>query len=136
MTTYDFIAGNKRKTALLMAVFAAFVVAIGWFLDGKVSCIFGTHTHVPTADERILPNGTAFLTDVGMTGPYDSVIGRRTDQILERFLSGMPVKSDVAEGNVQLRALLVEINPTTGKATHVERLTKVLDEAVHDAARD
>ena len=107
-------------------------VAMGWFLDGKVSCIFGTHTHIPTADERILPNGTAYLTDVGMTGPYDSVIGRKTEQILERFVSGLPTKSEVAEGNVQLRGLLVDINPKTGKATHVERLTKVLDDAVHD----
>ena len=108
-------------------------VAIGWFLDGKVSAIFGTHTHVPTADERILPKGTAFLTDVGMTGPYDSVIGRRTDQILERFLSGMPIRSDVAEGNLQLRALLVDIDDKTGKATKIERLTKYVDDTVSDS---
>jgi len=107
-------------------------VAMGWFLDGKVSCVFGTHTHIPTADERILPQGTAFVTDVGMTGPYDSVIGRRVDQILERFLSNLPVKSDVAEGNVQLRGLLVEVNPVTGKAVAVERITKALDGAPGD----
>jgi len=111
-------------------------VAMGWFLDGKVSCVFGTHTHIPTADERILPKGTAFLTDVGMTGPYDSVIGRKTEQILERFLSGLPVKSEVAEGNIQLRGLVVEIDPKTGKATHVERIAKVLEGAVRDTARD
>ena len=111
-------------------------VALGWFLDGKVSCVFGTHTHIPTADERILPQGTAFLTDVGMTGPYDSVIGRRTDQILQRFLSGVPAKSDVAEGNVQLHALLVEIDEATGKALMVQRLKKILDAPVRDAARD
>ena len=111
-------------------------VAIGWFLDGKVSCVFGTHTHIPTADERILPQGTAFLTDVGMTGPYDSVIGRKTEQILERFLSGIPVRSEVAGGNVQLRGLLVDIDVKTGNATRVERLTKVLDDVVHDAARE
>lgn len=99
-------------------------VAIGWFLDGKVSCVFGTHTHIPTADERILPKGTGFITDVGMTGPYDSVIGRRTDQILQRFLTNLPVRSEVAEGNVQLRGLLVEIDPKTGKALRVERITK------------
>ncbi|MBI4353889.1 MAG: TIGR00282 family metallophosphoesterase [Candidatus Omnitrophica bacterium] len=108
-------------------------VALGWFLDGKVSCVFGTHTHIPTADERILPKGTAFLSDVGMTGPYDSVIGRETPQIVERFLSGIPVKSEVAQGNVQLHALLVDIDPATGKATHVERVRRVLDEAVVDA---
>ncbi|MDP3722314.1 MAG: TIGR00282 family metallophosphoesterase [Candidatus Omnitrophota bacterium] len=105
-------------------------VAMGWFLDGKVSCVFGTHTHIPTADERILPQGTGFITDVGMTGPYDSVIGRRVDQILQRFRSHLPVRSDVAEGNVQLRGLLVDIDAVTGRATAVERLTKVLDERV------
>ncbi len=105
-------------------------VAMGWFLDGKVSAVFGTHTHIPTADERILPQGTAFITDVGMTGPYDSVIGRRVDQILERFLSNRPVKSDVAEGNVQLRGLLVDVDQRTGKATAVERITRVLDGAI------
>ena len=110
-------------------------VAMGWFLDGKVSCVFGTHTHIQTADERILPKGTAFLTDVGMTGPYDSVIGRKTDQILARFLSGLPVKSEVAERNVQLRGLVVDIDAKTGKATTLERLTKTLDESVASAER-
>jgi metallophosphoesterase (TIGR00282 family) len=105
-------------------------VAMGWFLDGKVSCVFGTHTHIPTADERILPQGTAFITDVGMTGPYDSVIGRRVDQILQRFLSSLPTKSEVAEANVQLRGLLVEVNPSTGKALAVERITRTLDGAI------
>jgi len=111
-------------------------VAIGWFLDGQVSVVFGTHTHIPTADERILPKGTGFITDVGMTGPYDSVIGRKTEQILERFLSGIPVKSEVAEGNNQLHALLVDIDEHTGKAVKVERLKREMREAVRDAARD
>jgi metallophosphoesterase (TIGR00282 family) len=102
--------------------------AMGWFLDGKVSCVFGTHTHIPTADERILPQGTAFITDVGMTGPYDSVIGRRVDQILPRFLTHMPAKSEVADGNVQLRAALVEVDGATGKAHTVERLTRRWDD--------
>jgi metallophosphoesterase (TIGR00282 family) len=108
-------------------------VAMGWFLDGKVSCVFGTHTHIPTADERILPKGTGFITDVGMTGPYDSVIGRRVDQILERFLKQLPVRSEVAEGNVQLRGLIVEVDSKTGKALSVERITKMLEGAVHAA---
>jgi len=108
-------------------------VAMGWFLDGKVSCVFGTHTHIPTADERILPNGTAFITDVGMTGPYDSVIGRRVDQILERFLRQLPMRSEVAEGNIQLRGLMVDVNPATGKAVAVERITKTLNGTVADA---
>jgi len=106
-------------------------VAMGWFLDGKVSCVFGTHTHIPTADERILPKGTAFITDVGMTGPYDSVIGRRVDQILERFLKQLPMRSEVAEGNVQLRGLIVDVDAKTGKALAVERITKTLEGAVH-----
>ncbi|MBI3322827.1 MAG: YmdB family metallophosphoesterase, partial [Candidatus Omnitrophica bacterium] len=110
-------------------------VAMGWFLDGKVSCVFGTHTHIPTADARILPKGTAFITDVGMTGPYDSVIGRKTNQILERFLSGLPVKSEVAEGDIQLHALLVDIDEHSGKAVKVERLSRVLEGAVRDTDR-
>ena len=105
-------------------------VAMGWFLDGKVSCVFGTHTHIPTADERLLPHGTGFITDVGMTGPYDSVIGRRVDQILERFLTSLPHKSEVAEGNVQLRGLIVDVDSSTGKARAVERLTRTLDAPV------
>lgn len=105
-------------------------VAMGWFLDGKVSCVFGTHTHIPTADERILPKGTGFITDVGMTGPYDSVIGRRVDQILERFLSNIPNRSEVAEENVQLRGLIVEVDPATGQARSVERITRTLQEAI------
>ena len=110
-------------------------VAMGWFLDGKVSCVFGTHTHIPTADERVLPQGTGFITDVGMTGPYDSVIGRRVDQILQRFWLNIPNKSEVAEQNVQLRGLVVDVNPATGKASSVERITRVLTEAVRDDGR-
>jgi metallophosphoesterase (TIGR00282 family) len=106
--------------------------ALGWFLDGKVSCIFGTHTHIPTADERILPKGTAFQTDIGMTGPYDSVIGRRVDQILERFLSGVPNRSEVAEGNVQLHGLILEIDEATGKALSIQRIKRVLEGTVRD----
>ena len=108
-------------------------VALGWFLDGKVSCIFGTHTHIPTADARILPNGTAFITDVGMTGPYDSVIGRKTEQILERFLTSIPIRSDVADGNVQLHGLLVDVDPATGKATAIQQVSERLEGGVHAA---
>ena len=110
-------------------------VAMGWHLDGKASLVFGTHSHVPTADERILPKGTAFVTDVGMTGPYDSVIGRRVDQILQRFLSNMPVKADVAEGNIQLRGLVVDVDSKTGKARSVERIMRTIDGPVHDNGR-
>ena len=110
--------------------------AIAWRFAGEVSCVFGTHTHIPTADERVLPQGTAFITDVGMTGPYDSVIGRRVEQILERFLSSLPMRSEVADGNVQLRALLVEVDPGTGKAASVTRVTKTLDDTAPHAKHD
>jgi len=101
-------------------------VALGWYLDGKVSAIFGTHTHIQTADEKILPKGTAYISDVGMTGPYDSVIGRRIDDVLTRFLSSIPVKLEVAEENIQLHGALVEIDETTGKANSILRVQKKL----------
>lgn len=97
-------------------------VAMGWFLDGRVSAVVGTHTHIQTADERILPKGTAYLTDLGMTGPYDSVIGRKVDAILERFLSGMPQRYEVAQGNVILCGALVEVDEKTGKALSIGRV--------------
>ena len=99
-------------------------IALGWYLDGKVSAIFGTHTHIQTADEKILPQGTAYITDVGMTGPYDSVIGRRVEDVLTRFLSSIPVRFQVAEGNIQLHGALVEIDEATGKAHSILRIQK------------
>jgi len=99
-------------------------VALGWYLDGKVSAILGTHTHIQTADEKILPQGTAYITDVGMTGPYDSVIGRRVEDVLTRFLSSIPVRFEVAEGNVQLHGALIDIDETTGKARSILRIQK------------
>src|SRR5262249_40139591 len=103
--------------------------AMGHFLDGRASVVFGTHTHVPTADEEVLPGGTAYVTDVGMTGPYDSVIGVRKDNIVERFLTGRPVAYSVAESGGQLRALIAEVDEKTGRARAVERLTLRLDSA-------
>jgi len=99
-------------------------VALGWYLDGKVSAILGTHTHIQTADEKILPKGTAYITDVGMTGPYDSVIGRRVEDVLTRFLSSIPVKFEVAQENIQLHGALVEIDEKTGKAISILRIQK------------
>jgi metallophosphoesterase (TIGR00282 family) len=96
--------------------------AMGWFLDGKVSAVFGTHTHVPTADNRVLPNGTAYITDVGMTGAYDSVIGVTIEPVLERFLKGMPVRHEVAEENVNMSGALITVNPMSGKAISIERV--------------
>ncbi|HBL31886.1 MAG TPA: TIGR00282 family metallophosphoesterase [Acidobacteria bacterium] len=95
--------------------------AMGFYLDGRVSAVIGTHTHVPTADERILPGGTALLTDVGMTGPYESVIGMRADKALKRFLLQTPHSLEVAKRDVRLAAALVDIDETTGKAERIER---------------
>jgi calcineurin-like phosphoesterase len=97
-------------------------MALGWYLDGRVTAVLGTHTHVPTADERVLPNGTAYQTDVGMSGPYDSVIGVEKELVLQRFLSGMPGKFEPARGDARLCALLIEADATTGRATSVQRL--------------
>ncbi len=96
--------------------------ALAFYLDGRVSAVVGTHTHVPTADERVLPNGTAFLTDAGMTGPYESVIGMRTDKVLKRFLLQTPASFEVAKRDVRLAAVLIDIDETTGKARGIERL--------------
>jgi metallophosphoesterase (TIGR00282 family) len=97
-------------------------VAMGWHLDGRVTAVFGTHTHVQTADERILPKGTACLTDVGMTGPHDSIIGVTVEAALSRFLNGMPAKFEAASGPGRLNAVIVTADPATGKATAIERL--------------
>jgi 2',3'-cyclic-nucleotide 2'-phosphodiesterase len=97
-------------------------VAMGWYLDGRVTAVVGTHTHVPTADARILPNGTAFQTDVGMSGPYDSVIGVQVEQVLDRFLKGMPAKFDAAKKNPKMCAALIECDPATGRAQSIRHL--------------
>jgi hypothetical protein len=97
-------------------------VAMGWYLDGRVTAVLGTHTHIPTADERILPNGTAYQTDVGMSGPYDSVIGVETQLVLQRFLTGLHGKFEPAKGNPKMCAVLIECDGTTGRAFSIQRL--------------
>lgn len=97
-------------------------VALGWYLDGRVTAVLGTHTHVPTADARVLPNGTAFQTDVGMSGPYDSVIGVEVEQVLERFLKGMPAKFDAAKKNPRMSAALIECDAANGRAQSIRHL--------------
>jgi len=99
-------------------------MAMGWYLDGKVSAVVGTHTHVPTADTRILTNGTAYQTDVGMTGPYRSVIGVETQIILDRFLTQMPVRMEAARHGAELHSVIVEVDENTGKAVSIRRLTR------------
>lgn len=101
-------------------------IALGWFLDGLVSAVIGTHTHVQTADEKILPHGTAFLTDAGMTGPFDSVIGRNKEQILARFMTQMPTKFEMAEGDIQLHGAIIDIDEKTGKANSIKRVQEKL----------
>ncbi|HEY7725557.1 MAG TPA: TIGR00282 family metallophosphoesterase [Anaeromyxobacteraceae bacterium] len=102
--------------------------AMGWFLDGKVSAVLGTHTHVQTADARVLPGGTAFVTDVGMCGPWDSIIGVRKELVLERFLSQRPVGFEPAKREVWLQGALVEIDDASGRALGIERVQEKLEE--------
>lgn len=101
-------------------------VALGWYLDGLASAVFGTHTHIQTADEKILPQGTAFISDVGMAGPFDSVIGRKVEDVLERFLTAVPVRFEVASENIQLHGVVVDIDVNTGKAKSIIRIQKKL----------
>ncbi len=96
--------------------------ALGWYLDGRVTAVLGTHTHVPTADERLLFNGTAYQTDVGMSGPFDSIIGVETELILKRFLTGMPGKFEAAKGNPKMCATLIQCDGATGRAHHIQRI--------------
>lgn len=97
-------------------------VALGWHLDGRVAAVVGTHTHVPTADARVLPGGTAYVTDVGMTGPHDSVIGVERRPVIQRFLSGLPQRFETATENARLNAVIVTADEQTGHATHIERV--------------
>jgi metallophosphoesterase (TIGR00282 family) len=106
-------------------------MALGYFLDGKVSAVVGTHTHVPTCDQRILPRGTAYLSDLGMTGPYDSVIGVEAETIVKRFVTGMPSRYETAKGDPRLAAAVVTVDPGSGKATAIDRM--LLTEADVDA---
>ncbi len=122
------VASLRQKTPVILVDIHAEAtsekIALGWYLDGKVSAVFGTHTHVQTADERILPKGTAYITDLGMTGSYDSVLGREVEQVLGRFLTQMPRRFEVAVDNVQLYAALFEIDEETGRSLSVRRIHK------------
>jgi metallophosphoesterase (TIGR00282 family) len=96
--------------------------AMGWFLDGRVSAVIGTHTHVQTADNRILAKGTAYITDAGMTGPFESVIGVQKESVVERFLTGMPGRFDVAKRDIHLQGVVVDVDDKTGKSRSIERI--------------
>lgn len=97
-------------------------VAMGWYLDGRVTAVVGTHTHVQTADNRILPGGTAYITDVGMTGPYDGILGMRREAVLQRFLTSLPVRFEVASGRHQLNGICLTLDAKTGTASSIERI--------------
>ena len=98
-------------------------IAMGWYLDGRVTAVLGTHTHVATADTRVLPNGTAYQTDVGMSGPHDGVIGVEKEQVISRFLTSMPNRFDAARGDVRLNGVLIDCDAKTGKANSIERIS-------------
>lgn len=120
------VEAHKREVdAFLIEVHAettAEKIAFGWYFDGRAGAILGTHTHVPTADGRILPRGTAYITDVGMSGPYESVLGRDIEPVVGRALDGMPRKFTVASGDVRICGALVDLEPRRGLATHFERI--------------
>ena len=117
----------RHKTRLIIVDFHAEAtsekIAMGWHLDGKVTAVFGTHTHVQTADERVLPNGTAYLTDAGMTGPHDGIIGMEREPSLARFLNAMPSRFEPATGNPRLNGVVVSADDRTGRASAVKRLS-------------
>jgi len=116
-------AGVKVKFVDFHAEVTSEKMAMGWYLDGRVSAVIGTHTHIPTADTRILPGGTAYQTDVGMTGPYDSVIGVKKELVLPRFLTALPVRMEAAKGSPELHSVIVEVDEGTGKAVAIRRHT-------------
>ena len=121
------IEAMRAKTKIIVVDFHAEAtsekIAMGWHLDGKVTLVVGTHTHVQTADERILPNGTAYLTDAGMTGPHDSIIGMEREPALARFLNGMPSRFEPATGNPRLNGIIVDADDKTGRAIAVRRIS-------------
>jgi metallophosphoesterase (TIGR00282 family) len=116
----------RAKTRVIVVDFHAEAtsekIALGWYLDGRATAVIGTHTHVQTADDRVLPKGTACLTDAGMTGPHDSIIGVTVEAALGRFLTGMPAKFEPANGPSRLNAVIVTADPATGRALSIERL--------------
>jgi len=122
----------RKETHIILVDFHAEAtsekMAMGWFLNGRVSAVLGTHTHVQTSDEKILDGGTAYITDVGMTGPLASVIGIRKQIALERLLTQIPWKFDVATEEIELQGVVIEVDPKTGKSQSIQRIKAPLDE--------
>ncbi len=115
---------NKIRIVDMHAEATSEKLAMGWYLDGRVTAVLGTHTHIPTADEMVLPGGTAYITDLGMSGPYDSVIGIEKDTVIKKFLDQMPARFEVATGDVRLCGVLIEADPETGRATTIQRIVR------------
>ena len=126
----DIIPELREKANIIILDFHAEAtsekMAMGWYLDGQVSAVIGTHTHVQTADERILPDHTAYITDVGMTGPIDSIIGTKKDLIIQKFLTQMPVRFEVAKGDVMFSAVIIDVDSATGRAISIKRLQRIV----------
>ncbi|WP_257351469.1 TIGR00282 family metallophosphoesterase [Pseudalkalibacillus decolorationis] len=122
----EIITQLKKRTPYIFVDFHAEATsekqAMGWYLDGRVSAVIGTHTHVQTADERILPDGTAFLSDVGMTGPYDGILGMSKEAVLKKFLTSLPVRFEVEKGREQLSGVVIDLERNTGHATKISRI--------------
>jgi 2',3'-cyclic-nucleotide 2'-phosphodiesterase len=122
----EIIKEVKKRTPYIFVDFHAEATsekqAMGWYLDGKVSAVVGTHTHVQTADERVLPSGTAYITDVGMTGPYDGILGMGREAVLKKFLTNLPVRFEVVEGREQLNGVIVDLDNNTGMAKSIKRI--------------
>ena len=118
----------RQETPLILVDFHAEAtsekIAMGWYLDGRMTAVVGTHTHVPTADETVLPGGTAYITDLGMTGPYDSVIGIDKALVIQRFLNQLPARFDAAKGDVRLAGVLIEADVDTGRALSIQRVMR------------
>jgi metallophosphoesterase (TIGR00282 family) len=123
----DIIAEVSKETPIILVDMHAEAtsesVAMGWYLNGRVSAVVGTHRHVQTADDRVLPGGTAYITDLGLTGPTDGVIGVDRDQIIQRFLTQMPIRFETAKGPVKLHGVVITIDADTGRATDIRRLS-------------
>ncbi|WP_462332369.1 TIGR00282 family metallophosphoesterase [Schwartzia sp. (in: firmicutes)] len=122
----DILAEMKDECDIILLDFHAETtsekMAMGWYLDGRVNAVVGTHTHIQTADERILPNGTAYITDLGMVGPWDSVLGVKTEIIIQKFTTGMPVRFDLAAGPNVYSAVVLDIDETSNKTVGIERI--------------
>ncbi|WYP24896.1 TIGR00282 family metallophosphoesterase [Alkalihalobacillus sp. FSL W8-0930] len=122
----ELIAEAKKRTPYIFVDFHAEVtsekIAMGWYLDGRVMAVVGTHTHVQTADERILPKGTAYISDVGMTGPYDGILGVEKEPVLHKFLTNLPVRFEVASGREQLSGVIIDVDDKSGQAKSIKRI--------------